>query len=894
MKIFTASLRDDRQIGCAVFEIKSFPEFEAVNANDRRGIENLYQNFAHVLSEYFHFEQGTDSVIELLWLTQEAKNQAFRSRVRVFCVVRAIAATAAEVEMRVTQAYQHLGSAFSAAGFEVAKSDEAYDEALSLLEAVAHQSLVAVEKSEKLAGNLGSVYPYYYPEVIPVNTTDNFTSLISTLSEHGDCCVSFQLLPALMEPQEKTWLNEASGELSRYAEGVYTGSGLYRDPAAKEPYQVLSYYQSHMSSPLFLYNILVAGHAQDCDLAAAKIVSLLKSGKGQVANCDCRTIDLSPDGIDLQEQFLFYPWNVSRKLIYQYRNLQALNSIPTAKALFRLPFLVTAEEAAIFFRLPLHEKEMGALQSAQVQSVAEHFDASVVSKDNIQFGTLAHPDSAAITIGCPEKAFSKHALLVGMPGSGKTTFSINLLLQFAKKGIPFLAIEPTKAEYRALINAIPDIQIFTPGNSAVSPFIINPFLPPKGITVEQYVPSLAVAFKAAFAMPSPLDNIFLKAVQASYKEYGWKDYSKQGDPDVKPFGLYEFILRFRQIVEDSDYGKEVKGNLESAGVIRLMNLIEQNSNIFDTINTVPLQDILQRPTVIELNSIDNTEQKALIIALLLIGIGVHTKNNSVSDGKLHNIILIDEAHVLLGGGSSSGAVDEANPQAVTIKSLQDMIAEIRAYGTGIIIADQSPTKVSREVVANTDIKVAFRLVQSVEKELIADSTNMDAKTEQQLSRLKPGEAYMYFSGLENPQRIITKDIREQEGIPLTVSNTEVAQKMTYWTGKADQLKPFTECRYSAVCVGGCDFRLRSQADYYASKILMQYSKELSSAKTALSYLQAMGKILGKVTGGEDEAKRVQMIQCARIRFVRKVRLEKGFDIAPALIRKILEGGVSNG
>ncbi|MCL2654935.1 MAG: DUF87 domain-containing protein [Coriobacteriia bacterium] len=893
MKIVTDSLRDDRLIGCAVFEIASFPEFEAVNATDRHGIESLYQNFTHALSEYFHFGQGTDSAIELLWLTQEAKNQAFRSRLRVFCVVRAIASAKEEIEMRVRQTYQHLVSVFSSEGFEVTKSDDAYDDIFSLFGKGAQRSLIAVEKSEKLAGNLGSVYPYYYPEAIPVDTSDNFTSLISMLSECSECGVSLQLIPAVMESQERTWLNEASGELSRYVEGVYTGRGFYRDPAAKDPYQALNYYQSHMNSPLFLYNILVFGHAQDCNQVAAKIVSLLQTGKQQVVNIDCRTIDLSRDDINLKEQFLFYPWNINRKLIYQYRNLQALNSIPTAQALFRLPFLVTSEEAAVFFRLPLHEKEMGAIKSAQVQSAAEHFDASVVSEDNIQFGTLAHPDASALTIGCPEKAFSKHALLVGMPGSGKTTFSINLLLQFAKKGIPFLAIEPTKAEYRALINAIPDIQIFTPGNNTVSPFIINPFLPPKGIMVEQYVPSLAVAFKAAFAMPSPLDNIFLKAVQASYKEYGWKDYSKQGDPDVKPFGLYEFILRFKQIVEDSDYGKEVKGNLESAGVIRLMNLIEQNSNIFDTIKTVPLEDILQRPTVIELNSIDNTEQKALIIALLLIGIGVHTKNNSVSDGKLHNIILIDEAHVLLGGGSS-GVADEANPQAITIKSLQDMIAEIRAYGTGIIIADQSPTKVSREVVANTDIKVAFRLVQSVEKELIADSTNMDEKTEQQLSRLKPGEAYMYFSGLENPQRIITKDIREQEGIPLTVSNDEVAQKMTYWADKKDQLKPFMECKYSAECNSGCDFRLRSQADYYAAKILMRYSKELSSDKTALSYLKAMNKILGKVINSTDEAKRAQMIQCARIRFARKVRLEKGFNISPVTLKKILEDGVADG
>ena len=118
-----------------------------------------------------------------------------------------------------------------------------------------------------------------------------------------------------------------------------------------------------------------------------------------------------------------------------------------------------------------------------------------------------------------------------------------------KREIPFLVIEPTKTEYRALIDRIPDLQIFTPGKNKVSPlqiftpgknkvspFVINPFLPPKGITVEQYIPSLLSAFKEAFSMLSPLDTIFQQAVQEAYIKYGWRDYSTVEDPYVKKFG----------------------------------------------------------------------------------------------------------------------------------------------------------------------------------------------------------------------------------------------------------------------------------------------------------------------------------------------------------------------
>jgi len=395
-------------------------------------------------------------------------------------------------------------------------------------------------------------------------------------------------------------------------------------------------------------------------------------------------------------------------------------------------------------------------------------------------------------------------------------------------------------------------------------------------------------------MPSPLDIIFLRAIRACYSENGWKDYSKYGDADVTAFGLYEFILTFKRIIAESDYSGEVKGNLQSAGVFRLMNLIEQNSNIFDTIHTVPIEDMLRKPTILELNSIDNTEQKALIMALLLISIGVYTKNNQLGDGKLKNIILIDEAHVLLGGGQSPNQ-DGAEAQGATIKSLQDMIAEIRSYGTGIIIADQSPTKVSREVVANTDIKIAFRLVQSSEKELIADSTNMDNNASQQISRLKPGEAYVYFSRLENPQLVMTEDIREKEKIRLNVPNEEIAKRMTYWENRKPRLKPFAECGFCEVCKDGCDFSLRAKADYYANRYILTSQDKIKDAKNLKVYMLGIEKFLSKITERMDAKQKTRMINCTAIRFMRKIQLGTSIRIPRAEVKQILDiGGQKDG
>lgn len=865
-------LSDGRKLGVKAFEVVSLPTISSYGKNQDENCQRIAIQFMQLITE-MHKLCGASTCIELLWLTEKAEHQIFSSRIRIFSVLRKIGQDNLQICNELTNVQNNLMSSLSSLQFNIQEIDIKESAFADLLGSIDDSCVFSVAKREKCMANANSMYPYYFSDVVPNKNKNNFNSIISALSQHENCCISFQLFPIQLTNEELYLINEISAELSRIASGTMVNGELYRDSLAAEPFKVYSYYNERRNSPMFMYNILAFGERASCASLATKLISLLQSGEDKIVSSDFVCVDLSNEKINLSKQFPHYVWNVNSKMLYYYRNQKLQNIVPLAKKLFRLPYIMSAEEAVSFYRLPLYEKNMTALNSNQIAHAQEQFASGVVSEDNIKLGTLVSNEATKLTIGCPEKSFTKHALIVGTPGSGKTTFSVNLLLQFAKKGIPFLAIEPTKTEYRAMIDAIPNLQIFTPGNNSVSPFIINPFIPPRGIRVEQYIPSLASAFKAAFSMPSPLDVIFLKAIRACYIKYGWKDYSKLGDSDVTLFGLHEFILEFKKLLENTNYSKEVRGNLESAGLLRLTNLIEQNSNIYDTINTVPIEDLLTVPTVLELNSIDNAEQKSLIMALLLINICIYTKHNQLGDGELKNVILIDEAHVLLGGGAFASSDSSPDSQATTIKALQDMIAEIRSYGTSIIIADQSPTKVSREVVANTDIKISFRLVQSVEKGLIADSTNMDEEQQNNLSRLKPGEAYVYYSKLDTPQMVMTEDIREKDGIRLSVPDNEVAKRSTYWNGHAELLKPYSECSMCQLCNNSCDFYIRSNAEFVANSALNKYRnsiKDVDTYKKCIFHLpNLMKNDMSSFTG--NELKKIQI--CARIKLLRKIDLE---------------------
>jgi len=104
-------------------------------------------------------------------------------------------------------------------------------------------------------------------------------------------------------------------------------------------------------------------------------------------------------------------------------------------------------------------------------------------------------------------------------------------------------------------------------------------------------------------------------------------------------------------------------------------------------------------------------KRPFYISLILLSILSYVNANYVGEGdKLKNFILLEEAHVLLDADTSvtEGA---ANPAAIAQGLVKRMLAEIRSYGVGLAIADQSPRKVGLDIIALTDIKVAFRLVE---------------------------------------------------------------------------------------------------------------------------------------------------------------------------------------
>lgn len=866
-------------VASSAFEVVSVPSAKMINDNEKEAIEFAQTSFNSLISELHKICNSNSTAIELLWVSEEVKNQTFKSKVHMYVVLRSIGANPQLLEAEIAGIQEAMCATLNKMKFATQNVELTDSDFSALIKHIDCSTMFSCVKREEVVESVSTAGGYYKWNILNTESTDDMSGFINEMSKHTNCAVSFQIIPTTLTFEE----TKALSQVSNMYQQMVMGSGMVRDTGIQMPIKSIEYNILNSQKPMFYYGICVVGRSDAVRFISAKLNTLLTSGKKEISECNPLFLDLSNEKINISNHFFMYPWLVNSALLNKYRN-SICKQVAQSLSVCKMPYLMTSDELNVFFRLPLYKTAMPTLTQNKSAGEAEHFSDAIIGENTIKFGTVISDDGEQVEIGCPLKPWTQHALVVGMPGTGKTTFAVNILTQFAKKGIPFLAIEPTKNEYRAMIDAIPDLQIFTPGNNKVSPFIINPFIPPEGITVEQYIPSLMSAFKAAFAMEGALEMLFMKAINKCYIDYGWKKTSKTGDSDVQPFGLYEYILCFKKVMGSMHYAKEVQSNLETAGLLRLMNLIEQNSNIYDNISTIPIGELLSKPTVLELNAIDNQEQKALIMALLLSNICVHTKNNQKGDGTLKNIILIDEAHVLLDVGASS---ENGNKSAdTTVKTIQNMIAEIRSYGTGIIIADQKPSKVTDDIVANTNVKVAFRLTAPKERNIIKESTDMSESNADYLSKLGIGQAFVYFDMLNSPQLVQSEDTRERDGIRISVSDEEIFERSVYWKDKQKRLIPYRECS----CTGctECSFKIRAEAEYYAEKIMGTALPKINSKKTLFGYTVKVPVLLEKYLKKYSEEDSKKLCSCVKVKLIRKAILNLPYEVSLSELKKLIE------
>lgn len=704
--------------------------------------------------------------------------------------------------------------------------------------------------------DVGSMQGFYVPSNHAEFAPLDLSEIAVVLARNPGCAFAIQLARTVLYREEvelltasKKWFDAQNQKNAEGAKGK-----------AERFEQILK----QQGKPLFFLSMLFCGTAR----ARQELSALMLRQR--------LTLKTLPFGCINREDWLFASMPAVAKYVAAEGHVLAQRMF-LAPAMKRLNHIITPEEALRFIRVP---QELSRIQGLTVQRAAPDLEPiadALTQPENIHIGSRVEN---GVAVGLPGKHLTRHGVIVGVPGTGKTNFALGLLYNFWKAGIPFLAVEPTKCEYRSLLNAIPELRVYTPGKSGVSPMELNPFLPPRGVTLEQFLPSLITAFTAAFHMTRPLDIIFPEALRTCYTQHGWRSNSTRDSEGVTCFGMQEFLICFRQTIRNSAYDQESKSNLESGGVFRLMSLIESNPMLYDTQNTLPFEELLTVPTVIELDAIDNSDQKALIMALILVNLMLTIRRNQPGDGELKNVILIDEAHILLGRKASVRTDGDADPSGMTVQMLQDMVVAIRAYGTAMIFADQSPEKLTKEIVGNVNMKIMFRLSSAHDRELLAENIGMHPEVMDIMRTLPVGQAYMHCDALQRPIRLQVPDYGKLLNLA-PMNDDETAQRLRM---NRKLKRPFADCGKCRRCEEGCDAACRMEADFIARSAWAKVEPLLADKESAAVFMRDKMHTMVRLMVSElspNFAEQKRLIACARMQLTRRVLMNSPGGITRA-------------
>lgn len=867
--------------GISAIEIKTIPHISILESeySNKTKEEIAYQyklDMQSLISELYQDYKSSlcDVSYELLWLTTPVENQTYKALIRMFMCVRGISASEIELERSINGSLQLIRSSLVNNKYEV-ESDK-YEELQEQIKKCYIEKSVVLNKEAKVVNLQNQIIPYSYTADFLHETQLSLDKITNTIIDYPYSVVSFQLTPTVLSNEEKATIEQIGQLLDSLSKGVME-LGNISIPAAQKPAENFNYYSNAKEGPMFRYSISIYSSNIGATNIASRIFGQL-IGAGDNKNSLVQNM-LNNISFDSQSDYYLLPWLINQQLD-QINSQNDIWSVNAFSGIRRLPFIVTESEASEFFRLPIGDENVSAgLNVNESAKTAKTYADNIINGSDIEVGKL-RSSSKGDTIGFNLNDLAKHMLVVGTPGSGKTTFSVGLLDRLWKEhNIPFLVIEPAKNEYRALVQSIPDLQVFTPGKNFISPFVYNPFVPPKNVKLETYKSTLKTAFAAGVSMTTPLDKIFEEAINNCYSDFRWLDtYTTDNKGEI--FNITDFIKCFQQTFDEIGYTGDAK-NIGRAGVVRLNSLV----NLFDNYYSIPVEDLLSKPTIIELAAIENAEQKALIISLLLLSILSYVNANYVGEGGLKNVILLEEAHVLLDSNANSGQ-GEANPSSIAQGLIKRMLAEIRSYGVGLIIADQSPRKVGTDVVALTDMKVVFRLVEALDKQIIADSSNMSVPMTQRMSKLKPGEAFLFFNKLDEPEEVITPDYRLENNISISLSDEGIKSLSTYWKNKPEMLKPYPECNEIHYCKQTCDYSQRILAREIARRI---YVKNFKPDSTDFELVKKVFSRISLLIKNElnDEPYTLELLSCVKVHLWRRIKYSTKIKINEKLIENSL-------
>lgn len=440
---------------------------------------------------------------------------------------------------------------------------------------------------------------------------------------------------------------------------------------------------------------------------------------------------------------------------------------PFGEDFSQLKSMLTTRELSALVNFPLH-----SVPGINVVDSAPEFSLSpqtITNEKNIlNVGRILYGGTpSSIGVKLPIDTLSRHALVCGVNGSGKTNTVLSVLDGFSKAGRPFFVIEPAKTEYvdwaievnKHIKDPKKKIKIFIPGceryakaNFTPERLRMNPFeviqLPNSEMRVLSHIDRLKSTFASAFPMQDILPVIIEHLLYDLYtnkhqmlEKDDWTNYMKNGVPTLTDIGI-DYIEKF---MKEIGYAKENTQNITAALRTRFQSLRQgwKKELLENEKLNYSWEELFGSPVVVNLSYAGDDQDRAFIMSLLLQFLYEYRIAESESEkfsfnaNECRHLVVVEEAHRVMGRCD--------NPEAPQYRSglmFSNFLSEVRAYGQGMMVVDQVPTRLIEDAIKNTNIKIIHKLVASDDSRIVAECIGLTADQQRVIPKLSIGQAVL--------------------------------------------------------------------------------------------------------------------------------------------------------
>jgi hypothetical protein len=392
------------------------------------------------------------------------------------------------------------------------------------------------------------------------------------------------------------------------------------------------------------------------------------------------------------------------------------------------------------------------------------------------------------SVQLPLDDLQRHVFVTGASGSGKTNTLMTLAAELHWHGRSMLVIDPVKRDFEPLMEELGFGERVFDFRQRWLQF--NPFIPPPNISLYSHSVVLAKTLSMLFPTNAVAYELLLSMVKHAY----WR-MLEQRRVSPTPLTMADFIQKtgadlrantslaptFEEFLEismelldtpgggpASEWARDAIEHFQRRWANLRRSALGLMLTPFDDPRGRIIDDLFAKPTLLEFGSWLDQDETNAALAMIFSLLYEHRLSAFMEGGPRSlppAFAVLDEAHRIVPAQAAGGDERLVSAGREVAGLLTRMIAECRGLGQGLLIAEQSASKIDPNVLINTSTKIVHAVLYGQDKESLSAALSLSPSEQDFLSYLPPGDALAFTPAAYQPLHVRVFEFKPGERRP---------------------------------------------------------------------------------------------------------------------------------